>query len=89
MNYTKSGIMAVGAPGSVVRIERELENALEKGLHLLLLTDEGLGVVARFAAIEGCDYGKTDDAGLGELLARKGAWKFFMGVLWGLRKASC
>lgn len=86
MNYTKSGIIAVGAPHSVIRLKNELENALEKDLCLLLLTEEGEEVVRRFSRVEGCDWESMTTESKAEILNRPNAWKYFSGVLFGLMK---
>tara|TARA_R110002020_G_scaffold3253_4_gene14787 strand:- start:255 stop:515 length:261 start_codon:yes stop_codon:yes gene_type:complete len=84
MNYTKSGIIAVGAPHSPIRIKNEIENALENGLALLLLTDEGRSAARRFSRAEGCDWEEMPEEAKARLLGLPHAWKFFAGVAWGV-----
>ena len=86
MNYTKSGIIATGAPNSPIRIKNELENALENSLMLLLLSEEGEDLIKRFCRIEGCDWEKMTSEAKALLLSHKDAWKFFEGVRWGMNK---
>lgn len=58
MNYTNSGIPSVGSPHSKARIINELNEAIKpdnfEGHLKLLLTEEGMDVIGRFAKLMGC-----------------------------------
>jgi len=56
MNYTESGAVSVGSPGSLARIHEECLNASDSSYHLLLLTEEGREVLGAFAKTTGCDW---------------------------------
>lgn len=88
MNHTETGLIAVGSPNSPMRMIGEIENALDKDLHLLLLTEEGRDAAARFAKSEGCDWKEMTDESKAWLLNNEHAWKFFAGVLYGLKYRS-
>jgi len=57
MNYTKSGIVAVGAPNSRARYTGEVAQGLASPA-LLLLTDEGNALADRFFLSVGCTPSK-------------------------------
>ena len=86
MNYTKSGIIANGAPNSIIRMLNEINNALDKDLTLLLLTDEGRSAAKKFSQVEGFAWEEMPDESKAEMLSKPDAWKFFSGVVWGLNK---
>lgn len=86
MNYTKSGIVAIGAPNSLARTLHEVTNALDKDLILLLLTEEGREAAQRFSMTEGCLWEEMSEEAKAELLVLPHAWQFFTGVAWALSK---
>jgi hypothetical protein len=55
MNYTKSGIISVGAPHSLARSKNEAQNAFDTQCYQsLLLTEEGRNIADRFFISIGC-----------------------------------
>ncbi len=56
MNRTRSGAISVGAPMSLARFAEEASNAKENSHNLLLLTEEGLAILKRYANSVGCDF---------------------------------
>ncbi len=58
---TESGALSVGAPNSAARFNSEADHALHASHYqVLLLTDEGKQMLARFARSVGCDFSKMD-----------------------------
>jgi hypothetical protein len=58
---TESGALSVGAPNSAARFNSEARHALDASHYqVLLLTDEGKQLLARFAHSVGCDFFKMD-----------------------------
>jgi hypothetical protein len=55
MNYTKSGIIACGAPNSAIRSRNEAQNAFDTIPQALLLTEEGIEIANRFLQTLGSD----------------------------------
>lgn len=88
MNHTRSGIMAIGAPGSVARLKSELENAKDEP-SLLLLTDEGRSLLKRFAASQGCSWEDMPEEIKASHLTKERAselFGFIAGVNWALEQ---
>lgn len=79
MNRTKSGAIAVGAPGSKARMIEEAKHALKNdGARTLFLTQEGGDVLRLFDFMEPeyCnDVGSYDDAVTNFLLGFIAYWK--------------
>lgn len=86
MNYTKSGIIATGAPFSRARSLGEAKLAYETPA-LLLLTDEGNEIANRFFRSIGCDGERMTVELKAELLANdERFFPFICGVIFGLEK---
>lgn len=84
MNYTKSGIIAVGAPNSRVRFLKEAELGKETP-SLLLLTDEGRQLADRFLRSLGYDPSLMSDERKAEYLNTKDElFQFLVGVIFAL-----
>jgi len=58
---TASGAHSIGAPHSAVRYREEALHANENQPQLLLLTEEGRGLITRFAISVGCDFSLMTD----------------------------
>lgn len=84
MNYTKSGIVAVGAPNSRVRFLKEAELGLDNP-SLLLLTEEGKQLADRFLRSLGCEPSEMPEELKAEYLNTKGElFQFLAGVIFSL-----
>lgn len=71
MNYTKSGIIAVGAPNSLARMANEARLSQKETPSLLLLTEEGNDLADRFFKSIGCDPNGMDPETRAEVLNRQ------------------
>jgi hypothetical protein len=84
MNYTKSGIIATGAPNSRVRFLKEAELGLEHP-SLLLLTDEGKQLADRFLRSLGCEPSEMPEDLKSEYLnTKRELYQFLVGVIFSL-----
>lgn len=83
MNYTKSGIIASGAPFSRARFLGEVNLGLENPC-LLLLTDEGNTLVDRFFLTLGCEPEKMPTEIKAEKLHSSSLFQFLVGVKFAL-----
>lgn len=81
MNYTKSGILAQGAPHSRVRYYGEATQGWEHP-SLLLLTEEGTELAKRFYRSIGCNPNTDEERA--ELLNKAELTPFLAGVLFAL-----
>jgi hypothetical protein len=81
MNYTKSGIIACGAPNSRARFLGEAKAALETPV-LLLLTDEGAELAERFFRSIGT--APTTPEAKAECLADPRTFQFLVGIIFAL-----
>jgi hypothetical protein len=82
MNYTKSGIMACGAPHSIVRCKNEAQNAWDTRFYQsLLLTEEGRNIADRFFATIGCSPAQMPEEVKAESLNHPAVFNFLAGYL--------
>mgnify|MGYP001607411213 CR=1 FL=1 len=83
MNYTKSGIIANGAPMSRARFSGEAELGWENPT-LLLLTDEGRALAERFFRSIGCDPSAMPEEVKARSLNDPHLTQFLAGVIFAL-----
>lgn len=82
MNYTKSGIIACGAPHSAIRSKNEVQNALDtRYSQSLLLTEEGRNIADRFFVSLGCCPAEMPEETKAELLNDPKLFQFLVGYL--------
>lgn len=85
MNYTKSGIPAIGAPMSRARFLEEVKQGLDNCI-TLLLTDEGNALANRFFRTLGCAPDEMPKTVKADILTKHQdeLWKFLTGVKFAL-----
>jgi len=82
MNYTKSGIIAVGSPHSLARSKNEAQNAFDTRYYQsLLLTEEGRNIADRFFVSIGCLPAQMPEEVKAELLNNPSLFQFLCGYL--------